>query len=303
VVLADLRAERVVKPRGSALLALGAGLGVLLAAAGLLASGRGSTRRVPPGVAARVNGAMVRMDDYQRTLNALAGDRREELDEADRRRALDRLIDEELLVQRGLELDLARVDVRVRRDLTAAVVDAVVGGHEDVEPSAGELEAFYAAHADFFARPGRIHVRQVWCRVDQGEEEARAAARASEAAVRLRTGEDFARIRDALGDREVAPLPDEPLPAAKLLDYLGPTAVRTALALAAGAVSDPVRSGTGYHVLVTVAREATWLPPLADVEADVRAEYRRQAGERALRAYLDELRARAEIDVAPALAR
>jgi hypothetical protein len=303
VVLADLRAERVVRPRGSALLALGVGLGVLLAAAGLLASGHGAARHVPPGAAARVNGATVRMEDYERTLSALAGDRREELDAADRHHALDRLIDEELLVQRGLELDLARLDVRVRRDLTAAVVDAVVGGHEDVEPSAGELATFYAAHADFFARPGRVHVRQVWCRVDQGEDDARAAARADEATARLRGGEDFARVRDALGDREVAPLPDEPLPAAKLLDYLGPTAVRTALARDAGAVSDPVRSGTGYHVLVAVARETTWLPPLADVEADVRAEYRRQAGERALRTYLDELRARAEIDVAPALAR
>jgi hypothetical protein len=75
VVLADLRAERVVRPRGSALLALGAGLGVLLAAAGLLASGHGATRQVPPGAAARVNGATVRMEDYERTLSALAGDR------------------------------------------------------------------------------------------------------------------------------------------------------------------------------------------------------------------------------------
>jgi parvulin-like peptidyl-prolyl isomerase len=72
-----------------------------------------------------------------------------------------------------------------------------------------------------------------------------------------------------------------PLPAAKLLDYLGPTALRAALVLDAGAVSEPVRSGTGYHVLIVVAREAEWLQPLADIEADVRAEYRRRAGERA----------------------
>ena len=37
----------------------------------------------------------------------------------------ERLIDEELLVARGLELGLARRDPRVRKDLTASVIDAV----------------------------------------------------------------------------------------------------------------------------------------------------------------------------------
>jgi hypothetical protein len=139
--------------RGSTLLALGAALGVVLAAAGLLASGRESSSGIPSDAVARVNGTTIRMADYERTLSALAGDRREGLSADDRRRALDRLVDEELLVQRGLELDLARRDVRVRRDLTAAVVDAVVAGHEDAEPDAAALAAFYAAHRDFFARP------------------------------------------------------------------------------------------------------------------------------------------------------
>jgi parvulin-like peptidyl-prolyl isomerase len=287
--------------RGSTLLALGAGLGVVLAAAGLLASGRETSSRVPADAVARVNGAAIRMADYERTLSALAGDRRDGLSADDRRRALDRLVDEELLVQRGLELDLARQDVRVRRDLTAAVVDAVVAGHEDAEPDRAALAAFYAEHGDFFARPGRVHVRQVWCRIEHDDDEARAAARAGEAAERLRAGEPFATVRDALGDTEVAPLPDAPLPAAKLVDYLGPTTARTALELEPGGVSEPVRSGTGYHVLVVVAREAEWLPPLADIETDVRAEYRRRAGERALRAYLDGLRARADVAIAPAV--
>ena len=289
------------RARGSVLLAIGAGAGVALAATGLVASGVTRGRGLPPGAVARVNGALLRADDYTRSLDALERDRRGGAEPADRRFVLDRLIDEELLVQRGLELGLARQDARVRRDLTAAVIDAVVTEHEDGTPSDADLEAFYRRERDFFARPGRLRVRQLWCRADTAADAPSAEARARAAAASLRAGEDFAGVRARLGDPEIAPLPDALLSPAKLLDHLGPTALRAALELEAGAVSDPVRSATGYQVLQVVEREAEWVPPREEIADEVLAEYRRRRGERALRAYLDGLRARADVEIAPSL--
>ena len=289
------------RARGSVLLAIGAGAGVALAASGLVASSVTRGRGLPPDAVARVNGALLRADDYTRSLDALERDRRAGREPADRRHVLDRLIDEELLVQRGLELGLARQDARVRRDLTAAVIDAVVTEHEDGTPPDAELEAFYRRERDFFARPGRLRVRQLWCRADTAADAPSAEARARAAAASLRAGEDFAGVRARLGDPEIAPLPDALLSPAKLLDHLGPTALRAALELEAGAVSDPVRSATGYHVLQVIEREAEWVPPREEIADEVVAEYRRRRGERALRAYLDGLRARAEVEIAPAL--
>ena len=286
---------------GSVLLAIGAGAGVALAATGLVASSVTRGRGLPPGAVARVNGALVRGDDYTRSLDALERDRRAGREPADRRLVLDRLIDEELLVQRGLELGLARQDARVRRDLTGAVIDAVVTEQEDEKPSEADLEAFYERERDFFARSGRLRVRQLWCRAGTAADAPSAEARARAAAASLRAGEDFAGVRARLGDPEIAPLPDALLSPAKLLDHLGPTALRAALELEAGAVSDPVRSATGYHVLQVIEREAEWVPPRAEIADEVVAEYRRRRGERALRAYLDGLRARAEVEIAPAL--
>jgi parvulin-like peptidyl-prolyl isomerase len=285
--------------RGTVLLALGATLGVLTAAASLLGAGRIPGRGLPPGAIARVNGTLIRADDYARSLDALGRDRRDGITAEDRRRVLDRMIDEELLVERGMDLGLVRQDPRVRRDLTASVIDAVVTGHDDRTPSDAQLAAFYDHERDFFARPGRLRVRQVWCRAGSGADDAGAEARAGAAAARLRAGEDISAVRDAVGDAELAPPPDVLLPPAKLLDYLGPTALRAALTLEAGAVSDPVRSATGFHVLQVVEREGAWVPPRADIAEDLLAEYRRRAGERSLRTYLDGLRARAEIEVAP----
>ena len=289
------------RARGSVLLAIGAGAGVALAATGLVASSVTRGRALPSGAVARVNGTLLRADDYARSLDALERDRRAGREPADRRLVLDRLIDEELLVQRGLELGLARQDARVRRDLTAAVIDAVVTEHEDGTPSDADLEAFYRRERDFFARPGRLRVRQLWCRADTAADAPSAEARARAAAASLRAGEDFAAVRARLGDAEIAPLPDALLSPAKLLDHLGPTALRAALELEAGAVSDPVRSATGYHVLQVVEREAEWVPPREEIGDEVVAEYRRRRGERALRAYLDGLRARADVEIAPSL--
>ena len=174
------------RPTSVPLLVLGAGLGVVLAAAGLVTSGRGVSPLLADNAVARVNGEPIRVEDYQQVMNALAQDKRDPLEEADRQRVLDRLIDEELLVQRGLELDMPRRDSKVRKDLTAAVIDAVVTEVGDVQPSDAELQRFYDEHRDFFTAPGRLRVRQIFCRVasqcgDVGGARPRAAGDAASA--------------------------------------------------------------------------------------------------------------------------
>ena len=287
--------------RGLLLLGLGAAAGIGLAAAGLLGRGRGVGSGLPAGAVARINGQIIRTEDYERALQGLASDRRDGIDDTQRRRVLDRLIDEELLVQRGLELGFARKDRKVRADLTQAVMASVAADQEDRQPTDAELQKFYDAHRDFFTQPGRLRVRQIFCRVATAADDAAARARAQDATRRLRNGESFGAVQAAFGDPEVSPLPDALLPPAKLIDYLGPTALRTALTLGIGAVSDPVRSNAGYDVLQIVERQADTARTLTEIKPQVLAEFRRENGEHALRTYLDDLRARAEVTLAPGL--
>jgi len=281
-------------PRALWLLAAGVALGLACAAFGLLRGG--ADGRLPADAVATVNGEPVPTDEYERVLAAFASDRRAPLDDEDRRHVLDRMIEEELLVQRALELGLARHDRRVRADLTSALIASVVSEAEERTPGAREIEAFYADLRDFFARPGRLRVRQVLVRAEG--DAAAAQARAGQAAARLRAGENLARVAAELGDPEDAPLPDALLPPVKLREYLGPTALRTLLALEAGDVSEPVRTQAGWRVLVLAEREEEYAPPLGEIEEQVRAEWVRRRGERALREYLDELRRRADVQSA-----
>jgi parvulin-like peptidyl-prolyl isomerase len=166
------------------------------------------------------------------------------------------------------------------------------------EIPAAEVARFYDEHRDYFTRPGRHRVAVVWVRGEPGRADAEAVARAAEAARRLRAGEPFEDVRSALGDPEVAPVPDDLLPATKLREYLGTAALEIALALAPGEASDPVRTAGGYSVLLLRSREPDRTPPLPEIEPEVRAELRRRAGDGALARYLGELRERADVRIA-----
>ena len=286
---------------GLLLLGLGAGLGIILAATGLVDVKRTNGSLPPRGAAALVNGELIRSEDFARTLAGVAADRRDGVDGQQRRQVLDRLIDEELLVQRGIELGLARNDRKVRADLTAAVIASVVTQTEDVEPTPPQLQTFYDENRAFFTRPGRLRLRQVFIDPAKDGDEGAARARAVAASRRLRAGESFDVVHSALGDLEVSPLPDALLPAEKLVDYLGPTVLTKALGLVAGEVSEPIHSGTGYHVVQIVERQPDETPPLGEIRPQVVAEFQRRAGDQALRAYLDDLRARAHVVVDPNL--
>jgi parvulin-like peptidyl-prolyl isomerase len=277
------------------LLGLGAALGLALAAAGILG---GAEVRLSDEAVALVNGVPIRSADYTRLVAGLESDLRRPADDAQRRRVLDRMIEEELLVQRALALGLARHDRRVRADLVSAMIAAITSDVDQREPTESELRAFYADESAFFVQPGRLRVRQIFFRVPASADEASVNARAREARQRLVDGEPFDEVTRALGDEAILRIPDAPLPAAKLREYLGPTALRAALELQVGEVSQPVRSGTGIHLLQLLEREPNRTLPYDEIAEQVRNEWRRRAGDRALRDYLDDLRAQADVDVA-----
>ena len=258
-----------------------------------------SAPALPSDAVARVNDAIIRRDDFERAIESIASDRRAEIDNAQRRRVLDRLIDEELLVQHALRTGALRTDPRVRADLVAGVASVVTAEHDDAQPDDVALAAFYEANRARFVEPGRTRVRQIFFRVAALGDAADAEARARAAVDRLRAGEPFAPLRDALGDPEPSPLPDTPLRAAEMREFLGPTVARTILGLAVDAVSDPIRSGTGFHVVQVVERAPDTAPPLSEIRDTVVSAYQQSRSEAALRAYLDDLRQQADIEIRP----
>jgi hypothetical protein len=281
--------------RARSLLALGVAVGIALAMVGMLAPPDDGA--LPAGAVARVNDTLIRSQKFERAIAALASDRRTPLTPEDVRHVLDRLIDEELLVQYGLSLGLAQNDRRIRSDFVSAVIAAQVASADGYEPSEGEVRAFYRENRDFFRPPGRLRVQSLWVRAEPTRSASQALTRAREAAARLRAGEAFADVEAAWGDPELAPIPDALLPPAKLREYVGPSALLAAEALSVGEASEPLVTGSGARVLLLIAKEEEEAPPLEQVEGEVRNEMKRRAGDTAVRRLLDQLRANGRLQI------
>lgn len=285
--------------RSTWILLAGAVFGLALAAWGLLEERRDSLR-LPREFAALVGERTIRLVDYQRVLAGVENDLRNPVDEALRRRVLERMIDEELLVQRALDLGLAVVDRRVRGELTSGLIDSIVSEADAQEPTDQEIRRHYEENVDFFTRPGRMRAQTLFFANRNSDQRADAAERAQQAVQRLRQpgGSDpaeIARIEVEVATPQVSPLPDALLPASKLRDYVGPTILKELEELEIGEWSSPIESGSGFVVARLLDREAAIVPPLSEVEALVRQDLKRRRGDEGLRRYLDELRSETEV--------
>jgi hypothetical protein len=282
--------------RAGALLSLGVVGGIALAAFGIVRSGSGPGPELR-GAVAVVNGQPISRETFARFTATVAAERKQtELDEATRKHLLERMIDEELLFQRGLALGLPRHEPTARRAVVAALVASISAEAEAVEPGGRDLRRFYDENRERFTRPGRLDVDLAWVATD-GRPEVLAFRQAQEIARRARAGESFAALREELGDEPVAPLPGGALPFETLRQYLGPTLAQASLRLGEGEVAEPLRAGDGYAVLYLERRVPGEQAPFEEVREEVRREWLRERGDRALRDYVDDLRSAGDVRI------
>ncbi|HRI72285.1 MAG TPA: peptidylprolyl isomerase [Polyangium sp.] len=293
-------------PSSTMLLAAGAGVGAMVAALGILQAK--PANELPPQAIATVNGTYILRDDYNRAVSALEEALKkhegpEENSANVKQRALDRLIDEELLVQRGIELGLPERDPQLRTQLSGRVLEMIAMAQSDDEPPVDEktLRDFYEKEPGRFRLSGRFQVEVIFFAVTSGataDQDAQAKRRALDGQARLAKGERFNDVQ-ASGDALLVTLPDIPLPLNKLQDYLGSTATRAVAELREGQVSDPIRGADGYRLLKLVERVEGETPTFEAVRQDVENAYRKQQEDVRLQRFLARRRKLSTIVIAP----
>jgi PPIC-type PPIASE domain len=277
------------------LLAAGVAAGIALAASGLVRGAAFPGRALAADEVARVNGVPIRVEELERLVVALEADKRSPLAEGDRARVLDRLVEEELLVQRAVEIGLVDSEPGVRKALVQALIDSIVAEAESEEPEPEALRRFYDEHREYFSGSERFRAERLVFRPRPAgpppEERAREARRALDA------GEPADAVGGRLADEAVVALPGALLPAAKLREYLGSDAFAAALAAPPGSWAQTRLGSDGFQLLRLAERRGGEAPPYEKVAPQVAAEWRRQQGDRALREALDFLRASADVVV------
>src|SRR5690348_3939121 len=138
---------------------LGALIGLCIAGIGLFRRAPVIVTAVPPGYVAMVNGKGILMSDFMAQVTDSNG--RENFSQttaAERNRVLHDMIDEELLVQRGLALDLPETTIEVRSVLAAGVDTQVAQPALSAPITEQGLRNFYQSHRTDFTTTGSMNV-------------------------------------------------------------------------------------------------------------------------------------------------
>ncbi len=279
----------------SLVVAAGMLAGAVLAGVGVAsdAPSQEQVAALPEDAVAMVDGVAIGRDAYDRALRAVQAERREALSDEERMRILERLVDEELLVQRALELGLAHHDPQARTHLSAAALALLTVDAEerarDVSDEA--LRAEYEAAPERWALSERMTVVG-YALPSPADAEAAAAAREA-----LETGADGA----VSGARRIG-LPPGALPRATVSQYLAPSVADALDDAAPGDVLGPIEAGARAYVVRLDAREGGVPRPYEQVRSLVLREHVTRVGDEAVRTWLEERRAQSDVvlpEVAP----
>jgi parvulin-like peptidyl-prolyl isomerase len=279
--------------------AAGAMLGLLLAGYALFTAQGTAIGGLPPEDVALVNGRPILQSDFVTQTQIETGAPFKESSAADRKRVLQEMIQEELLVQRGLEVDLAASDPDVRSALVAGVnlqVDAEILA---AQPTDAELHSYYAAHRDRYAIDGTMDLRDFVLPL-QPSADPRAAAAAL--ATALHDAATLQQVATALGLADTHRIGTGPNFDFGVKAKLGETLFRAAITLGAGQVSPPITDGGTTHILVMLARVPGRQLAFAAARDQIWQDLQREARAHVENANLAFLRSRADILVAPELA-
>jgi hypothetical protein len=261
-------------------LAVGALAGLVAAGYGILQQSSPATE-LPDAAIAMVNDQAIGRDIYERALVRFGTPDPDDAGSA----ILGRLIDDELLVQRGIELGMTESDTEVRAAIVNSLVASITAEADAASPTDEELEQHLADHADRFSYTSRLSV-EAW------ESDLEPVAQAFASALRTDgTAPQMAAI-SALPD-----LPADLLPVDTVREYLGPAITAAAAEMPDGSSAVFARRGRWLVVRVD-GKERAYVTDVDAVRNRVLLDYRRQLAEDMLQSYIDNLRQRADIRVA-----
>lgn len=237
-----------------------------------------------------VDGVPISKTVYETAIEGLASAKRNPLTEGEKREALDRIIDEELLLQRALSLGMGESDPPSRKALVNAMLQFTIADVGRREPTDAELAKFYAERPKLIAPQPLLTLRAVSLPL---KEESKASA--FKAA--LDGGAGFDDTVKQFGAEGLL-LPNGPVIPAKIAEYAGATVRDTALGMQAGQSVGPLEIAGRFVFVHLLERTEAPPPPLEAVRDVVAEEWRKREAEAAFERYVKGLRRSARISYA-----
>ena len=271
----------------SKLLLLASIIGTFLAIYSIMETNKNFSS-LPDNIIATVNDKIIPSDKYQTIINLIQNDKRDELTKADREMALDRIIEEELLVQYAYKNGFLEADDLLRKSIVRSVVDSIVEQALSVVPAEQDLLKFYEVNRQTFAIDEKYRVVILSSKnqsdIDEGK-------------VIWQSNYDLTLLRQTFKRIDRLDIPTGFISKIRLGTLIGPLLRDKVLSLEVGETSETLKTIYGYSIVTLVDKKDRVIPEFKEISEIVLQEYKRQQREEILEELLKDLKRQSDIKI------
>ena len=198
----------------------------------------------------------------------------------------DRLIDEELLIQRAIELDLVRNDSLVKGNVIQTMFQYIINSNELPEPSEAELREYLIKEKNYFSSGKRYKLKNYTFRNFNDAETARNS-------LALNNFEDFLKHVET---ENTIDLPNVFLTPQKIRDYLGPKALEELPNLDKGGFSKIFEINQIPSIIICIDILLDNSPKFEEIIEQIKNKFIRDREDNLVKEYIENLRNFYEIE-------
>tara|TARA_E500000331_G_scaffold256631_1_gene247308 strand:+ start:41 stop:898 length:858 start_codon:yes stop_codon:yes gene_type:complete len=237
--------------------------------------------------AAKIEDTSIPMEKYLVQLEGLAKDKRSPMTQSDKEYVLERMIEEELLIKRALDLGMLDNNPMARGTIVQQMIKTIISENQRYEVTEEELKRFFEQNTGFFTKSSRLRIRQIYFSEEDFKE--LTFEESYKAYDLLLEGKSFDEV-SKFGSISALKIPNSLMTLSKVREYVGPSIMNIASSLAPGSFTQPIKVSGGYKIIYLLEKEIADKPTFNRIKDSVLAEFLKRRDDNSLREYLDNLK-------------
>ena len=198
----------------------------------------------------------------------------------------ERLIDEELLIQRAIELDLVRNDSLVKGNVIQTMFQYIINSNELVEPSEAELREYFSKEKNYFSSGRRYKLKNYTFR----------NLNDAETAINFINQSDLESFLKLVETESAIDLPTVFLTPQKIRDYLGPKVLDELPSLEKGGFSNIFEINEVPSIVICIDILLDNNPKFEEIAEQIKNKFIRDREDSLVKEYIENLRNFYEIE-------
>ena len=238
---------------------------------------------------ARVGEKEISMQRFEEIIKVLDDQSNSELTLEKKNMIRERLIDEELLIQRAIELNLIRNDSLIKGNIIQTMFQHIINSNEVIEPSEKQLRDYFRKEKDYFSSGKRFKLKNYSFR----------NLNEAETGSKYLKKNNFDAFLNLTNKENIFDVPEVFLTPQKIRDYLGPKALQELENLNKGDYSEVIQLNDIPSIIFCIDILYSKTPLFEEIYDQIKDKFIREREDILVKEYIENLRNFYEIEKYP----